>query len=390
MSRFEKIDRLPPYVLSIVNDLKLEARRRGEDVIDLGFGNPNHATPPHIVEKLVEAARDPRNHHYSTSRGLPNLRRAIAGWYARRYGVELDRDREVLVTIGAKEGISHFVMAAISRGDTVLCPDPCYPIHSFSVVIAGGDMHLVPLYPLDSFCDRLVESITQAWPHPRMLIVSFPHNPTTASVDLAFLARIVEICREYELMLVHDLAYAEICFDGYKPPSVLQVPGARDVAIEFISLSKSHAMAGWRVGFAAGNEEMVRVLARVKSYMDYGAFQPIQIAAIVALEGPQDFVEDIVADYRSRRDTLIDGLGAEWKIEKPLATMFVWAPIPEPFADLGSIEFTRLLLERAQVAVSPGVGFGPSGEGHVRFALVENTHRTRQAVRSIRRLLTGG
>ncbi len=390
MSRFEKIDRLPPYVLGIVNDLKLEARRRGEDVIDLGFGNPNHATPPHIVEKLVEAARDPRNHHYSSSRGLPNLRRAIAGWYARRYGVELDRDRELLVTIGAKEGISHFVMAAISRGDTVLCPDPGYPIHSFSVVIAGGDMHLVPLHPLDSFCDRLVESITQAWPHPRMLIISFPHNPTTASVDLAFLARVVEICREYELMLVHDLAYAEICFDGYKPPSVLQVPGASDVAIEFVSLSKSHAMAGWRVGFAAGNEEMVQVLARVKSYMDYGTFQPIQIAAIVALEGPQDFVEDIVADYRTRRDTLVDGLGAEWKIEKPLATMFVWAPIPEPFADLGSIEFTRLLLERAQVAVSPGVGFGPSGEGHVRFALVENTHRIRQAVRSIRRLLTGG
>ena len=387
MSRFEKIDRLPPYVLSIVNELKLAARRRGEDVIDLGFGNPNHAAPPHIVEKLVEAARDGRNHHYSSSRGLPNLRRAIASWYRRRFDVELDHDKEVLVTIGAKEGLSHFVMAAISRGDTVLCPDPGYPIHSFSVVIAGGDMHLVPLHPLEGFCERLREAVTLAWPRPKLLIASFPHNPTTASVDLAFMSGLVELCREYEMILVHDLAYAEICFDGYSPPSVLQVPGARDVAIEFTSLSKSHAMAGWRVGFAAGNEQMVQALARVKSYLDYGTFQPIQIASIIALDGPQDFVDDIVCDYRERRDALVDGLRGEWKIEKPLATMFVWAPVPEPFAELGSLEFSKLLLERAQVAVSPGVGFGPSGEGYVRFALVENTHRTRQAVRNIRRLL---
>ena len=389
MSRFEKIDRLPPYVLSIVNELKLEARRRGEDVIDLGFGNPNHATPPHIVEKLVSAARDPRNHRYSSSRGLPNLRRAITRWYRRRFQVDLDAETEVLTTIGAKEGLSHFVMATISRGDVVLCPDPCYPIHAFSVVIAGGDIHRVPLQPLDSFAERLEEAISLCWPRPKLLIASFPHNPTTASVDLAFLTRLVDLCREHELFLVHDLAYAEICFDGYRPPSVLQVPGAREIAIEFTSLSKSHAMAGWRVGFAAGNAEMVQVLARVKSYLDYGTFQPIQIAAIVALDGPQDVVATVVADYKARRDALIEGLGADWKIEKPVATMFVWAPLPGGFDHLGSLEFSKLLLERAQVAVSPGIGFGPSGEGYVRFALVENTHRTRQAVRSIRRLLTG-
>ncbi len=390
MSRFEKIDRLPPYVLSIVNELKLEARRRGEDVIDLGFGNPNHATPPHIVEKLASAARDPRNHRYSSSRGLPNLRRAITRWYRRRFQVDLDAETEVLTTIGAKEGLSHFVMATISRGDVVLCPDPCYPIHAFSVVIAGGDINRVPLQPLDSFAERLEEAISLCWPRPKLLIASFPHNPTTASVDLAFLTRLVDLCREHELFLVHDLAYAEICFDGYRPPSVLQVPGAREIAIEFTSLSKSHAMAGWRVGFAAGNAEMVQVLARVKSYLDYGTFQPIQIAAIVALDGPQDVVATVVADYQARRDALIEGLGADWKIEKPVATMFVWAPLPGGFDKMGSLAFSKLLLERAQVAVSPGIGFGPSGEGYVRFALVENTHRTRQAVRNIRRLLTGG
>ena len=387
MSRFEKIDRLPPYVMAIVNELKLEARRRGEDVIDLGFGNPNHATPSHIVEKLVSAVRDPRNHRYSSSRGLPNLRRAIARWYRRNFGVELDFETEVLNTIGAKEGLSHFVMATISRGDTVLCPDPCYPIHGFSVVIAGGDINRVPLQPLDSFVGRLEEAIARTWPRPKMLIASFPHNPTTTSIDLAFMARLVELCRENDLFLVHDLAYAEICFDGYRPPSVLQVPGAREIAVEFTSLSKSHAMAGWRVGFAAGNAEMIQVLARVKSYLDYGTFQPIQIAAILALDGPQDVVDSVVADYQARRDALIDGLGSDWKIEKPAATMFVWAPLPEPFAHLGSLEFSKLLLDQARVAVSPGVGFGPSGEGYVRFALVENTHRIRQAVRGIRRLL---
>jgi alanine-synthesizing transaminase len=389
--KFEKLDRLPPYVLAIVNDLKARARRAGEDVIDLGFGNPNHATPPHVVEKLVEAARDPRNHHYSASRGLPNLRRAMARWYARRYGVTLDPETQVISTIGAKEGLSHFVIAGISPGDTVLCPDPCYPIHSFSVLIAGGDLCRVPLHPLGDLVGRLEEAAKGLARRPKLLIASFPHNPTTATVDLAYLTRLVEFCRRNDLVLVHDLAYAEICFDGYVPPSVLQVPGAFECAIEFTSLSKSHAMAGWRVGFAAGNPELIRVLARVKSYLDYGTFQPIQIATIIALDGPQDFVADIVEDYRQRRNALCEGLEqASWKIEKPLGTMFVWAPVPERFASLGSLEFSKLLLEQAQVAVAPGVGFGPAGEGFVRFALVENTHRIRQAVRSMRRLLRDG
>ena len=391
MSRFDKVDRIPPYTLSIVNELKAEARRAGRDVIDLGFGNPDLPTPEHIVDKLVEAARDPRNHRYSASRGLPNLRRAMSRWYARRYEVELDTDTEILATIGAKEGVSHFVLAAISRGDTVLVPDPCYGIHGFSVVIAGGDMRFVPLVPVEGFLERLAEAGNDSWPRPKMIICSFPHNPTTTIVDLAFMRDLVLFCLEHDIILVHDLAYAELCFDGYEPPSVLQVPEARDIAIEFTSLSKSHSMAGWRVGFAAGNREMIAALARVKSYLDYGTFQPIQIAAIVALDGPQDCVAETVEEYRLRRDALIDGLATPgevvWKIEKPLATMFVWAPIPEPFRELGSLEFSKLLLERADVAVSPGVGFGPSGEGHVRFALVENRHRIRQAVRSIRKLL---
>jgi alanine-synthesizing transaminase len=390
MPRFEKIDRLPPYVLSVVNELKATARRGGEDVIDLGFGNPDLPTPSHIVEKLVEAARDPRNHRYSASRGIPNLRRAMARWYRRRLGVELDAETQVITTIGAKEGITHFVLAAISRGDTVVCPDPCFGIHSFSAVIAGGDLVRVPIFPLNDFVDRLRASVQLTWPRPRMLIASFPHNPTTAHVDLPFMARLVEFCRENDLMLVHDFAYAEIAFDGYTPPSVLQVPGAEEIAIEFTSLTKSHSMAGWRVGFAAGNRDMIAALARVKSYVDYGTFQPIQIAAIVALDGPQDCVAETVEIYRARRDALIDGLAQPepmWKIEKPLATMFVWGRIPEPFREMGSLQFSKLLLEEAAVAVSPGVGFGPSGEGFIRFALVENTHRIRQAVRGIRRLL---
>jgi alanine-synthesizing transaminase len=393
MPRFEKVDRLPPYILSEVNQLKLEARRRGDDVIDLGFGNPDLPTPPHIVEKLVEAARDPKNHRYSASRGLPNLRRAMARWYQRRYDVELDPDCNLISTIGAKEGISHFVLAAIGRGDTVLCPDPCFGIHSFSAVIAGGDLARVPLFPVEELIDRLRQAVQLTWPRPRMLIASFPHNPTTACLDLAALTRLVDFCREFELLFVHDFAYAEICYDGYTPPSVFQVPGASEIAIEFTSLSKSHSMAGWRVGFAAGEADTIAALARVKSYVDYGTFQPIQIAAIVALDGPQDCVEDIVRIYRERRDVLIDGLampGPEWKIEKPLATMFVWAEIPEPFRAMGSMEFSKLLLEEAKVAVSPGIGFGPSGEGFVRFALVENTHRTRQAVRGIRKVLRHG
>jgi alanine-synthesizing transaminase len=393
MPKFEKIERLPPYVLSVVNELKARARQAGDDVVDLGFGNPDLPTPYHVVQKLIEAAADPRNHRYSASRGLPNLRRAMARWYRRRYGVELDHEAEVIATIGAKEGITHFVLAAVSRGDTVIVPDPCFGIHSFSAVIAGGDLVRVPLHPLEEFLDRLRETVKLRWPRPRMLIASFPHNPTTACVDLAFLTRLVDFCREQELILVHDFAYAEICYDGYEPPSVLQVPGAREIAIEFTSLSKSHCMAGWRVGFAAGHREMIAALARVKSYVDYGTFQPIQIAAIVALEGPQHCVEETVQTYRARRDALVEGLGMPgpaWKIEKPLGTMFVWGRIPEPFQHMGSLGFSKLLLEDAKVAVSPGVGFGPSGEGHVRFALVENEHRIRQAVRGIRRVLRRG
>jgi alanine-synthesizing transaminase len=394
MPRFPKVDRLPPYILSVVNELKLAARRRGEDVIDLGFGNPDLPTPPHVVEKLVEAARDPRNHGYSASRGLPNLRRAMARWYQRRLGVELDPETEVITTIGAKEGITHFVLAALEKGDTALVPDPAFGIHTFSVVISGGDIVRVPLEPLSGFVERLEEAVQRAWPRPKLLVCSFPHNPTTACADLPLLTRLVQFCRAHELFLLHDFAYAEICYDGYVPPSVLQVPGAMDVAIEFTSLSKSHSMAGWRVGFAAGNPDMIRALARVKSYVDYGTFQPIQIAAIVALDGPQDSVAETALEYRRRRDALCDGLaqgrGPSWKIEKPLGTMFVWAPIPEPFRKQGSLEFSKLLLEEARVAVSPGIGFGPCGEGHVRFALVENCHRIRQAVRGIRKVLRRG
>jgi alanine-synthesizing transaminase len=391
MSRFEKVDRIPPYVLSIVNELKLEARRAGRDVVDLGFGNPDLPTADHIVEKLVEVARDGRNHGYSASRGLPNLRRAMARWYQRNFDVDLDPASELINTMGAKEGLAHFVMAAISRGDTVLIPDPCYGIHGFSVVIAGGDMRRVPLDPFGSFLERLGQAVEDTWPRPKMIVCSCPHNPTTTVVDLTFMTRLVEFCAERDMILVHDLAYAEIAFDDYRPPSVLQAPGAREIAIEFTSLSKSHSMAGWRVGFAAGNREMISALTRVKSYLDYGMFQPIQIAAIIALDGSQDIVQEAVEEYRLRRDVLIDGLGMAgpncWKIEKPLATMFVWAPIPERFGPIGSLEFSKLLLEEADVAVSPGVGFGPSGEGFVRFALVENRNRIRQAVRNIRRFL---
>jgi len=394
MPKFEKMERIPPYTLSIVNQLKLAARRAGHDIVDLGFGNPDMPTPTHIVDKLVEVAHDPRNHRYSASGGLPNLKRAISNWYKRRHDLDLDSKEEVIATIGAKEGLSHFVLAAISRGDTVIVPDPSYGIHPFSVVIAGGEVLRVPIEPFDDFFPRMARAVEQTWPRPKMLIASFPHNPTTRIVDKAWLTKLVDFCREQDLILVHDFAYAEVSYDGYEPPSILEIPGAKDIAIEFGSLSKSHAMAGWRIGFAAGNREMIAALARVKSYLDYGVFQPVQIAAIVALDGPQECVAEIVEEYRKRRDVLIDGLGmpgaACWKIEKPLGTMFVWAQIPEPFAKLGSLEFCKLLLEHAHVAASPGVGFGPAGEGYVRFALVENCHRTRQAVRGIRKFLKNG
>ncbi len=388
---FHKLNRLPPYILAEVTDLTRAGRRAGEDIIDLGMGNPDIPTPDHVVEKIVQAARDPRNHRYSSSQGIPNLRAAITEWYARNHQVELDPNEEAIAVIGAKEGLSHFVLMTIGPGDVVLCQDPAYPIHQYSVAIAGGDLRKVPLTDDTDFFANLEQAVARTWPKPKMLILSFPANPTTHVVDRAFFERIVAFARANDLMVLHDFAYAEICFDGYKPPSILEVPGARDIAIEFVSLSKSHSMAGWRVGFAAGNRDMIHALRRIKSYLDYGMPQAIQIAAITALRGPQDCVAENVQEYKERRDVLIDGLGAagegSWKIEKPLATMFVWARLPEAFQEIGSLEFSKQLLKEAKVAVSPGVGFGDAGEGYVRFALVENKHRIRQAVRGIRRFL---
>jgi len=388
---FNKLNRLPPYILSEVTELMRAARRAGEDVIDLGMGNPDLPTPPRVVEKICEAAHNPKNHRYSASRGIPNLRAAICEWYRRRHGVELDPDGEAIATIGAKEGLSHFVLMTIGSGDVVLCQDPAYPIHPYSVIISGGDLRNVPLTGDSDFIENLEQAVARTWPKPKMLILSFPANPTTQVVDLAFFERAVAFAKEHDLMVLHDFAYAEICFDGYEPPSILQVPGARDLAIEFVSLSKSHSMAGWRVGFACGNRDMIHALTRIKSYLDYGMPQAIQIGAIAALRGPQDCVDHNVEEYKARRDALVDGLGhagpGQWKIEKPLATMFVWAQLPEPCRGMGSLEFSKRLLHEAGVAVSAGIGFGECGEGHVRFALIENTHRIRQAVRGIRRFL---
>ena len=388
---FDKLNRLPPYVLAEVIDLMMSARRAGEDIIDLGMGNPDLPTPQHVIDKICEAAQDPRNHRYSASRGIPNLRAAITEWYQHNHQVELDPNSEAIAVIGAKEGLSHFVLMTIGPGDVVMCPDPAYPIHQYSTIIAGGDLRHVPLTPDTDFIVNLEQAISHTWPKPKMLILSFPHNPTTVVVDKAFFTQIVEFAKEHDLMVLHDFAYAQVCFDGYKPPSILEVPGAKDVAIEFTSLSKSHSMAGWRVGFACGNREMIHALGRIKSYLDYGMPQAIQIGAITAVRGPQDCVAENVATYKERRDVLVEGLGqhgeGSWKIEKPLATMFVWAPIPEPFRAMGSLEFSKRLLREAGVAVSPGIGFGEGGEGFVRFALVENKHRIRQAVRGIRRFL---
>jgi alanine-synthesizing transaminase len=385
---FYRLQRLPPYVLAEVTDLKAKARARGEDVIDLGMGNPDLPTPPHIVDKLVEAVRKGKNHRYSASRGIRRLRAAIAGWYRRRYGVELDPEREAIVTIGSKEGLAHLVLALLQPGDAVLVPNPAYPIHAYSVVIADGDLRSVPLLPSQDFFGRLTEAVRLAWPKPRGLLLNYPHNPTTAVTDRAFFERVVEFAREHRLWVIHDFTYADLCFDGYRPPSFLEVPGAREVGVEFFSMTKSYNMAGWRVGFACGNAAMVQALARIKSYLDYGAFQPIQIASIVALEGPQGCVAELIETYRDRRDTLVQGLGRlGWAVEPPRGTMFVWAPIPEAFRAMGSLAFAKLLLAEGRVAVSPGVGFGECGEGFVRFALVENEHRIRQAVRGIKRAL---
>ncbi len=385
---FNRIKRLPPYVFNILNDLKQEARKKGEDIVDFGMGNPDQPSPAHVVNKLVEAAKKPPNHRYSASKGIYKLRLAIADWYQKRFQVSIDPDSEAIVTIGSKEGLAHLVLAILDPGDVVFCPSPTYPIHQYSVIIAGGDLRSIPMYSSEGLFSHLQEAVKQIWPKPKLLIINFPHNPTTEVVDLDFFYRIVEFAQEHDLLVIHDFTYADIAFDGFQPPSFLQVPGAREIGVEFFSLSKSYNMPGWRVGFAVGNSEMIKALARIKSYLDYGIFQPVQIAAIHALNGPQQCVEEIRERYRRRRDTLVNGLDRiGWKIKKPKATMFVWAEIPEACKKLGSLDFSKFLLNKAKVAVSPGIGFGEYGDSFVRFALIENEHRTRQAVRTIRKAL---
>jgi alanine-synthesizing transaminase len=392
MSReFPRIQRLPPYVFNEVNDLKHAARRRGEDIIDFGLGNPDQPTPDDIVEKAVEAIHKGANHRYSVSRGIYKLRLAAAAWYKRKYDVDLDPDSEVICTMGSKEGLGHLVLAMTVPGDIVLCPSPTYPIHQYSVIIAGGDLRHVPLIPGQDFFASLQDALRDTWPRPKLLIINFPSNPTAEVVDLSFFEKIVELAREHDMLVIHDLAYAELVFDGYHAPSFLQVPGASDVGVECYTLSKSYNMPGWRVGFFCGNRDMIAALGRLKSYYDYGMFAPIQVAGIRALNGPQDCVAEIVETYRSRRDVLCRGLArAGWQVRPPKATMFVWAQIPTEFRHLGSIEFSKLLLREGKVAVAPGIGFGPYGDDYVRFALIENEHRIRQAVRGIRRALGAG
>ena len=385
MEEFARIKRLPPYVFNVTGELKLAARRRGEDVIDFSMGNPDQPTPRHIVEKLVEAVQRPDTHGYSVSKGIVRLRRAICGWYKNRYGVDLDPDSEAIVTIGSKEGIAHLALATLDTGDIVLVPNPSYPIHIYGPVISGADIRHVPMTPGVDFFEELQRSIRESYPKPKMLIVNFPSNPTTQCVDLAFFERLVAIAREHHIYVVHDLAYADIVFDGYQAPSIMQVPGARDIAVEFFTMSKSYNMAGWRVGYMVGNRELVKALARMKSYHDYGTFTPIQVASIVALEGPQDCVETVRRTYQARRDVLCSGLKAiGWDVEVPRATMYIWAPIPEQYRKAGSLEFAKKLLADAKIAVAPGIGFGDYGDGHVRFALIENEARTRQALRGIK------
>ncbi len=382
---FPRIKRLPPYVFNEVNDLKLRARRRGEDIIDFGMGNPDQPTPQHIIDKLIEVVQRPGTQRYSVSRGVPRLRRAICNWYASRYGVDLDPEREAIVSIGSKDGLAHLALATVGPGDAVLVPNPSYPIHPYGFVIAGADIRHVPLVPGVDFFAELEKAIKDSWPRPKMLVLNFPGNPTTQCVDLSFFEKVIDIAREHEIWVIHDLAYADIVFDGYQAPSVLQVPGAKDVAVEFFTLSKSYNMPGWRVGFMVGNHVLVAALTRMKSYLDYGIFTPIQVAAITALEGPQDCVAEIRETYRRRRDVLCEGLNAlGWPVEKPTATMFVWAPIPPHYRALGSLEFSKRLLTEAKVAVSPGIGFGEYGDDHVRFGLIENEHRTRQALRGVK------
>ena len=388
---FPRINRLPPYVFNIVNELKAKSRARGEDIIDFGMGNPDRPAPAHIIEKLTEAARRPDTHRYSVSRGIPRLRKAICDWYQRKFDVTLDPDTETIVTIGSKEGLAHLALATVGPGDAILVPNPAYPIHPYGFVISGADIRHVPLIEGGDFFAELEKSVKDTWPKPKMLVLNFPGNPTTQCVDLEFFERVVAFAKEHEIWVVHDLAYGEITFDGYKAPSILQVPGAKDVAVESYTLSKTYNMPGWRVGFMSGNPTLVAALARMKSYLDYGMFTPIQVAAIAALDGPQECVAEVVATYKSRRDVLCDGLNSiGWKVEKPKATMFVWAKIPEKYREMGSLEFTKKLLKEAKVAVSPGIGFGEYGDDHVRFGLIENEHRTRQAVRGIRDMFKKG
>ena len=387
MEQFPRIKRLPPYVFNITGELKAAARKRGEDVIDFGMGNPDQPTPRHIVDKLVESAQRGDTHRYSVSKGIVRLRKAICNWYRTRYHVELDPDREAIVTIGSKEGIAHLALATLDAGDIVLVPNPSYPIHIYGPVIAGADIRHVPMLPGVDFFDELTRAITDSYPRPKMLILNFPSNPTTQCVELGFFERIVALAREHGIYVVHDLAYADIVFDGDRAPSIMQVPGAKDVAVEFFTLSKSYNMAGWRVGFMVGNPDLVAALARIKSYHDYGTFTPIQVASIVALEGPQDCVEQVRSMYQKRRDVLCSGLhSVGWHVEVPKATMYVWAEIPEAYAALGSLEFAKKLLVDARVAVSPGIGFGQYGDDHVRFSMIENEPRTRQAIRGIKEM----
>ena len=385
---FARLDRLPPYVFASVNELKMQLRHAGEDIVDLGMGNPDQGTPKHIVNKMIEAARKPHNHRYSASMGIKKLRMAIADWYKRRFDVDLDYQTETIVTIGAKEGISHLMLVTVGPGDVVLTPSPTYPIHPFSAIISGGDVRYIPLGPDTDFFENLMNATKHTWPKPKALILCFPHNPTTETVDLAFFEKIVAFAKEHDILVIHDLAYADIVFDGYQPPSFLQAKGAKDVGVEFYSLSKSYNMPGWRIGFCVGNQEAIGALKRIKSYLDYGIFQPLQIASIIALNGPQDCVEDIRTLYRERRDCLITGLNrAGWIVPPPRATMFVWAKIPEQFAHLKSLEFSKMLMREARVAVSPGIGFGEHGDDYVRFALIENKMRTNQATRGIKKVM---
>ncbi|MHB1937113.1 MAG: alanine transaminase [Acidobacteriaceae bacterium] len=388
MEEFSRLTRLPAYVFNITNDLKAAARQRGEDIIDFGMGNPDGATPKHIVDKMIEAAQKTATHRYSLSKGIPRLRKAICNWYQRRYDVDLDPLTEAIVTIGSKEGIAHLCLATLDRGDSVLVPNPSYPIHIYGPIIAGADVRYIEITSAAAFLADLRQTLPSMSPRPKMLILNFPSNPTTQCVDLTFFEQVVALCKEYGVYVVHDLAYADLVFDGYRAPSILQVSGAKDIAVEFFTLSKSYNMPGWRVGFMAGNPRLVAALGRIKSYFDYGTFTPIQVASIQALEGPQECVQQICDNYRKRRDVLVQGLNqAGWQVEMPKATMFVWAQIPEAYRKLGSFEFSKQLLAEAKVAVSPGIGFGEHGDGHVRFSLIENEERTRQALRGIKPML---